>query len=102
MSQPLLGVRVIDLTRLLPGAYATLLLANLGADVIKVEDRRGGDGMRSLGARLKPSHYAGDATASYFDLLNHGKRSVTIDLRHPAAAAVLDALLGHADAVVDS
>jgi alpha-methylacyl-CoA racemase len=99
---PLTGIRVLDLTRLLPGAYATLLLANLGAEVIKVEDPRGGDGMRQLGARLTPSHYAGGAAASYFDLLNRGKRSVTLDLRAPDAAPVLDALLGHADVVVDS
>lgn len=91
--QPLIGVRVLDLTRLLPGAYATLLLANLGADVIKVEDPRGGDGMRSLptvGRR------------SYFSLLNRNKRSVTLDLRSPAAPAVVDALCARADVVVDS
>ena len=41
-------MRVLDLTRLLPGAYATLLLADLGAEVVKIEDPRGGDGMRSL------------------------------------------------------
>ena len=102
MPQSLVGVRVIDLTRLLPGAYATLLLADLGAEVVKIEDPRGGDGMRHLGARLKPSHYAGDANASYFDLLNRGKLSVTLDLRAPGAIPVLDALLTHADVVVDS
>jgi alpha-methylacyl-CoA racemase len=100
MAQPLVGVRVLDLTRLLPGAYATLLLANLGADVVKVEDPRGGDGMRHIADRLTPSHYAGDA--SYFDLLNRGKRSVTLDLRATEAAPVLDALLTRSDAVVDS
>jgi crotonobetainyl-CoA:carnitine CoA-transferase CaiB-like acyl-CoA transferase len=102
MPQPLQDVRVLDLTRLLPGAYATLLLADLGAEVIKVEDPRGGDGMRGLGARLKPSHRAGAATTSYFDLLNRGKRSVTLDLRAPDAAPVLDALLARADVVLDS
>src|SRR5262245_22017853 len=100
MPQSLAGVRVLDLTRLLPGAYATLLLADLGADVIKIEDPRGGDGMRGLGARLEPSHYAGDV--SYFELLNRGKRSVTLDLRAGEAALILDALLARSDVVVDS
>jgi alpha-methylacyl-CoA racemase len=89
------GVRVLDLTRLLPGAYATLLLADLGADVVKVEDRRGGDGMRSL-----PT--SDDGSRPYFALLNRNKRSITLDLRSPDAAAVLDALCRHADVVVDS
>jgi alpha-methylacyl-CoA racemase len=97
--QPLTGIRVLDLTRLLPGAYATLLLADLGADVIKVEDPRGGDGMRNLAARLTPPRSVG---TSYFELLNRGKRSITLDLRAPDAAPVLDALLAHADVVVDS
>jgi crotonobetainyl-CoA:carnitine CoA-transferase CaiB-like acyl-CoA transferase len=86
-------VRVLDLTRLLPGAYATLLLADLGADVIKVEDPRGGDGMRSL-----PT----SGHRSYFALLNRNKRSITLDLRSPDAAAVVDALCVRADVVVDS
>jgi len=86
------GVRVIDLTRLLPGAYATLLLADLGADVVKIEDPRGGDGMRTLATGPR----------AYFEPLNRGKRSVTLDLRAPEAAAVLDALLARADVVVDS
>ena len=99
--QPLTGIRVLDLTRLLPGAYATLLLADLGADVIKLEDPRGGDGMRHLAARLTPTRDASGA-ASYFELLNRGKRSVTLDLRAVAAAHVLDVLLARADVVVES
>ena len=90
---PLHGVRVLDLTRLLPGAYATLLLADLGADVIKIEDPRGGDGMRELPTR---------GHIDYFALLNRNKRSVTLDLRSPDAAMVLDALLAKSDVVVDS
>src|SRR5437899_624102 len=89
---PLEGVRILDLTRLLPGAYATLLLADLGAEVIKIEDPRGGDGMRHLPAGERP----------YFEWLNRGKRSVTLDLRARDAAAVLDALASRSDAVVES
>ncbi len=91
-TKPLEGVRVLDLTRLLPGAYATLLLADLGADVVKVEDPRGGDTMRTL--RGGPSRY--------FEPLNRGKRSVTLDLRSPDAATVLDALIARADVLVES
>jgi crotonobetainyl-CoA:carnitine CoA-transferase CaiB-like acyl-CoA transferase len=89
------GIRVLDLTRLLPGAYATLLLADLGAEVIKIEDPHGGDGMRSL-----RSHPGG--RNPYFERLNRNKRSVTLDLRLPEAAAVLDALASRADVFVDS
>ncbi|PYR06781.1 MAG: carnitine dehydratase [Acidobacteria bacterium] len=89
-APPLDGVTILDLTRLLPGAYATLLLADLGADVIKIEDPRGGDGMRSL------------AAGSYFDMLNRNKKSVTLDLRSPDAAPVLDALAARSDVIVDS
>ena len=77
---PLDGIRVLDLTRLLPGAYATLLLADLGADVIKVEDPRGGDHAcadcrRSATARSR----------LFRTVLNRNKRSVTLDLRSPDA-----------------
>src|SRR3954467_5945955 len=90
--RPLDGIRVLDLTRLLPGAYATLLLVDLGAEVIKVEDPRGGDTMRTLAG----------GPSRYFEPLNRGKRSVTLDLRSPDAAAVLDALISGADALIES
>src|SRR5471032_2660178 len=93
--RPLDGVRVLDLTRLLPGAYATLLLADLGADVVKVEAPRGGDGMRTL-----PPLASGRNV--YFEALNRNKRSLTLDLRSPAAAAVLAALASRSDVIVDS
>jgi alpha-methylacyl-CoA racemase len=89
------GVRVLDLTRLLPGAYATLMLADLGADVIKIEDPRGGDPTR----RMPPLV---DGTGVYFTVLNRSKRSVTLDLRSPAAADVVRALVAQADVVIDS
>jgi alpha-methylacyl-CoA racemase len=91
----LAGIRVLDLTRLLPGAYATLLLADLGADVVKVEDPRGGDGMRTL------PPLAGGRNV-YFEALNRNKRSLTLDLRSPSAGPVLARLAARSDVVVDS
>jgi alpha-methylacyl-CoA racemase len=93
--RPLDGVRVLDLTRLLPGAYATLLMADLGADVVKIEDPRGGDPARGM------LPLSGDVSV-YFEILNRNKRSVTLDLRSPEAAGVLDALVSRADVVVES
>jgi crotonobetainyl-CoA:carnitine CoA-transferase CaiB-like acyl-CoA transferase len=93
--RPLNGVRVLDLTRLLPGAYATLLLADLGADVIKIEDPHGGDHARHMPPLAQ-------GTSVYFQVLNRNKRSVTLDLRSPDAPAVLDTLIARADIVVDS
>jgi crotonobetainyl-CoA:carnitine CoA-transferase CaiB-like acyl-CoA transferase len=86
--RPLEGVRVVDLTRLLPGAYATLLLADLGAEVIKIEDPRGGDPGRHLGGG--------------FALLNRNKRSVTLDLRRPEGRRVLHALAARSDVLIES
>ncbi len=94
-KQPLDGVRVVDLTRLLPGAYCTLVLADLGADVIKVEDPHGGDLMRTL-----PPHVGG--LSVYHHALNRNKRSVTLDLRAREADKVLDRLLERADVLIEN
>ncbi len=93
--RPLDGVRVLDLTRLLPGAWATLQLADLGAEVIKVEDPRGGDHARHMGPLV-------NGASAHFQVLNRNKRSITLDLRSPDAARVFDALAAKADVVVDS
>jgi alpha-methylacyl-CoA racemase len=91
----LTGVRVIDLTRLLPGAFATLMLAELGAEVIKVEDPRGGDPMRHL-----PPFVGGRGV--YDLLLGRGKKSVALDLKAPADRRSLQALVATADVVIES
>lgn len=92
---PLSGVRVLDLTRLLPGAFATLMLAELGAEVIKVEDPRGGDPMRHL-----PPTVNGRGV---FDLLlGRGKKSVALDLKHVGDTARLQQLVATADVVIES
>jgi len=92
---PLAGVRVVDLSRLLPGAFATQMLAELGAEVIKVEDPAGGDPMRHLPPLL-------DGRGLYDLLLNRGKKSVALDLKSPADADVLGRLVAKADVVVES
>lgn len=95
MPGPLAGVRVLDLTRLLPGAFATLMLAELGADVIKIEDPNGGDPMRRLPPLI-------NGRGIYDLLLNRGKRSVALDLRQPQAATTLDRLVQASDIFIES
>ena len=86
---PLAGIHVLDLTRLYPGAYATLLLADLGADVVKVEDRERGDYLRDLDG------------GGQFEALNRGKRSLAIDLKSPRGPALLSRLCAGADVLVE-
>jgi alpha-methylacyl-CoA racemase len=95
MPLPLRGVRVIDLSRLLPGAFATLMLAELGAEIIKIEDPAGGDPIRQLPPLL-------DGRGLYDVVLNRGKKSVALDLRRPDAADIVDKLVSTADVVVES
>lgn len=96
MSSPnaLDGVRILDLTRLLPGPFASLVLADLGATVDKVEDPGGGDYLRHMPPQL------GDANAAY-QLLNRGKRSVVLDLKKDAGRAVLLDLLASYDVLFE-
>ncbi len=90
---PLSRLRVLDLTRLYPGAFCTSLLADLGADVLKVEAPGVGDGMRFVNVGdFKAAHVA----------LNRGKRSMTLNLKHERAGEVLRRLVRDADVVVES
>ena len=93
---PLTDVRVLDLTRLLPGPFCTLWLADLGADVIKVEDTGGGDWVRALPPAVD------DSGGAVFHALNRSKRSVSIDLKHEDGRAVLLELARSADVLVES
>ena len=95
MSGPLEGLRILDLTRLLPGDYCTLLLADLGADVIKVEQPGRGDYIRWV-----PPLVDGEGAAHR--ALNRGKRSITLDLGQPGGVALLKRLGADADALVES
>ncbi|XVQ07708.1 CaiB/BaiF CoA transferase family protein [Spirillospora sp. CA-255316] len=99
-DQVLSDIRILDLTRLLPGGLCTLVLADLGADVIKVEAPGGGDYARARA----PHHPDGETTTSSasFRALNRNKRSVVIDLKAENGPDALLALARTADVVVDS
>ncbi len=92
---PLAGVRVLDLTRLLPGPVCTLYLADLGADVIKVEDTGPGDYARTLGAGPRP-------VSAFYRAVNRGKRSLAIDLKEAQGREAFLQLAKTADVVIES
>ena len=104
---PLAGLRVIDMTRALAGPYCTLVLAALGADVIKVEDPAGGDIARGNSPYLGRDGLSLEGTgpdAMSLAVLNRsrGKRSITLNLKRPGAQQVFTDLVRHADIVVEN
>ena len=92
---PLTGTRVLDFSALLPGALATLILSEAGAEVIKVERAGAGDEMRSREPRF-------GATSASFAMLNGGKRSIAVDLKNAADRDRLLPLIANVDVLVDS
>ena len=96
---PLDGVKVVDLTAMLAGPYATMLLADLGADVVKIEPPGGDVTRRSSRIREDDSD---EALGGYFQSINRGKRSVMIDLKDPAERDRLLDLVRVADVVVEN
>jgi formyl-CoA transferase len=100
VNKPLAGVRVLDLSRVLAGPWATQLLADLGADVIKVEQPGAGDDTRHWGP---PWHEHGDEkVAAYFLAANRGKRSVAIDFSTEEGAALVRRMAADADVLVEN
>src|SRR3954464_1283263 len=92
----LAGTRVIDLTRILAGPLCTMMLGDMGAEIIKVEPPGGGDDTRGWG----PPFVAGEA--AYFLGVNRNKRSLTLNMAAPAGQAVLQELVRRADVLVDN
>ena len=93
---PLDGITVLDLTRVLSGPYCTMLLADMGARVIKVEQPGKGDDTRAWG----PPFLEGES--AYFLSINRNKESVTLDFKHPQGRAVLDQLIAKSDVLVEN
>lgn len=94
MEQPLAGVKVVDLTRILSGPFCSMLLGDLGADVIKIEAPEG-DHVRGQGAIVAGMSW-------YFASFNRNKRSITLDLRSDEGKAILHRLVAGADVLVEN
>ena len=95
MPGPLDGIKVLDLTRVLAGPYATMLLGDLGAEVIKIEQPGTGDESRNFGPFK-------NGFSLYFMSVNRGKRSVTLNLKTERGQAIFRQLLAHTDIVVEN
>src|SRR5258706_14746389 len=94
-SGPLSGVTVVDMTRILAGPYCTLMMAELGGRVIKIEPPKGGDDARQYGPFT-------NGKSTYFVSVNHGKESIALDLKAAGDKTIFEALLGHADIIVEN
>ena len=97
MAQAFAGIRILDLSRLLPGAYCSLLFADLGAEVIKVEEPRLGDY-----ARVSLPHWGDSGIGAYYVLLNRNKKSLSLNLKAEAGTAIFRRLVTTADVLLES
>ncbi len=95
MAGPLTGIKVLSFGRVLAGPFAAMMLADLGADVIKIEDRKKGDMARNNGPFIED-------ISSYFLSVNRGKKSMTMDLRHEKAKEIIKKLIQKMDILVEN
>ena len=103
MAGPLAHIRVLDLSRILAGPWSTQMLADLGADVIKVERPGGGDDTRGWGPPyLKDGEGAETGIAAYYLACNRGKRSLTLNLAHPDGQKIVRQLAADSDVVIEN
>jgi alpha-methylacyl-CoA racemase len=107
LADALQGVRVLDMSRLLPGPFLTMILADMGADVVKIEDPHAGDYMRDVPPPMGdiPMHQlvpGKGGISGRFLAVNRGKRSAVLDLKKPSGHAAMLRLVGQADVVVES
>lgn len=94
VPKPLEGVRVLDFTRILSGPYCSLLLSDLGAEVVKVERAPHGDDTRAWGPPFLDEE---NGISTYFAALNRGKRSISLDLTTPEGRRLLERLVPDVD-----
>ncbi|MEG1758403.1 MAG: CaiB/BaiF CoA-transferase family protein [Oscillospiraceae bacterium] len=94
MRLPLDGIRILDMTHMLPGPFCTMMLADMGAEVIKIENNTGGDSFRSREPRIREE-------GSAFHMLNRGKKSCKLNLRSPEGQKAFMALAKTADVIIE-
>jgi len=101
-AAPLHGIRVIELARVLAGPWAGQMLADLGADVIKVENPNGGDDTRAWGPPFVESVNGDNLSAAYYHSTNRGKRSVAVDFSTPEGQEIVRDLVKDADVIIEN
>ena len=102
MSGPLPRIRVLDMTRIFAGPWAAQILADFGAEVVKVEHPRGGDDVRRMGFPQMDAEGRQTGDTSSFLAMNRGKRSVALDIATPDGQQALRALIGKADVLIEN
>ncbi|MDE2386011.1 MAG: CoA transferase [Alphaproteobacteria bacterium] len=102
MSPALSGLRVLDLTRVLAGPWATQMLSDFGAEVIKIEKPGEGDDTRGWGPPFVKKADGSEGDAAYFNAANRGKKSVCIDMAKPEGASLIKALAAKSDILVEN
>src|SRR5258707_1736451 len=102
MPAPLSGLRVLELARILAGPWAGQVLADLGADVIKVERRGAGDDTRGWGPPFMPAADGGHLDAAYYHATNRGKRSVELDFETDEGKRIVRKLAARSDILIEN
>src|SRR4029453_12569056 len=102
MPGPLTGVRVLELARILAGPWAGQVLADLGADVVKVERKGAGDDTRGWGPPFMPAADGGHLGAAYFHATNRGKRSIEADFETPEGQRIVRKLAARSDILIEN
>ncbi|MGO4570403.1 CaiB/BaiF CoA transferase family protein [Microvirga sp. 2TAF3] len=102
MMKPLEGLKVLELARILAGPWVGQLMADLGADVVKVERPGAGDDTRGWGPPFIEGADGGDLSAAYFHSCNRGKRSIAVDFETPEGQELVRRLAAHADVVIEN
>src|SRR5689334_13756103 len=102
MPGPLAGLRVLELARILAGPWAGQILADLGADVIKVERKGAGDDTRAWGPPFVPAADGGNLSSAYFHCTNRGKRSIELDFETAEGQRIVKKLAARSDVLIEN